>query len=266
MLRDLLVIGSILCASRAALWCVCQIDRRAGGGAELARKMLHVAMGLILCPLPWLFDRPGPVAALCGVYVALLVARRFLVALDNHVGAVIDGVGRKSLGEFLFPISVALLFWLARGDRVAYLAPMLILTLADAAAAVIGRRYGLCRYATPGGRKSVEGSMAFAIVAFATTHLTLLLLADAGRVESVLIATTVALMLAVVEAMSSGGWDNLLVPAGAFVLVKCLAGMAAGPLVFLAAGSVAAVLVMAVVYAFVAGHLENRAGSKLERV
>jgi phytol kinase len=251
MLRDLLVIGSILCASRAALWCVCQADRRAGGGAELSRKMLHVAMGLILCPLPWLFDRPGPVGILCAVYVGLLVARRYLVALDNHVGAVIDGVGRKSLGEFLFPISVAILFWLARGDRVAYLAPMLILTLADAAAAVIGRRYGLCRYATPGGCKSVEGSMAFAMIAFATTHLSLLLLGDVGRVESVLIAMTVALTMAVVEALASGGWDNLLVPAGAFALLKVLTGMAAGSLVLVAAGACGVVLGLALIYALV---------------
>src|SRR5258706_11781469 len=115
--RDCLLILVILFASRAALWLVCWFDRRGTGAAELSRKLLHVAMGLILCPLPWLFDRPAPVLALCGVYVALLGARRFLAALDNHVGAVIDGVGRRSVGEFLFPVAVAAVFTLAGGDR-----------------------------------------------------------------------------------------------------------------------------------------------------
>jgi phytol kinase len=240
MLRDLLVIVCILCASRAALWLVCWFDRRGAGAAELSRKLLHVAMGLILCPLPWLFEHPAPVILLCGVYVALLVARRFLTALDNHVGGVIDGVGRRSVGEFLFPISVAIVFVLARGDRVAYLASMLVLTLADATAAVVGRRYGMCRYATPGGCKSLEGSLAFAAVAFASTHLTLLLAGNTGRVESVLLALVVALVLTVVEAFVTGGWDNLLVPVGAWGMLKLLAGL----------GAAVAVLALVVMYTF----------------
>jgi phytol kinase len=250
MLRDLLVIVCILCASRAALWLVCWFDRRGAGAAELSRKLLHVAMGLILCPLPWLFEHPAPVILLCGVYVALLVARRFLTALDNHVGGVIDGVGRRSVGEFLFPISVAIVFVLARGDRVAYLASMLVLTLADATAAVVGRRYGMCRYATPGGCKSLEGSLAFAAVAFASTHLTLLLAGNTGRVESVLLALVVALVLTVVEAFVTGGWDNLLVPVGAWGMLKLLAGLGAGALSLLVTGAAVAVLALVVMYTF----------------
>lgn len=250
MLRDLLVIGCILCTSRAALWLVCWFDRRGAGAAELSRKLLHVAMGLILCPLPWLFDRPAPVILLCAVYLGLLVARRFLVALDNHVGGVIDGVGRRSVGEFLFPISVAVVFALARGDHVAYLAPILVLTLADAAAAVVGRRYGMCRYATPGGCKSLEGSLAFAVVAFASMHLTLLLAGNTGRMESVLLALVVALVLTVVEALVTGGWDNLLVPVGAWGMLRLLAGLGAGSLSLLVTGAAVAVLALVVMYAF----------------
>ncbi|MDB5323402.1 MAG: phosphatidate cytidylyltransferase [Phycisphaerales bacterium] len=247
--RDCLIIIGILCASRVALWLVCWFDRRGAGAAELSRKLLHVAMGLILCPLPWLFDRTAPVLALCGVYVALLIARRFLAALDNHVGGVIDGVGRRSVGEFLFPISVAIVFALARGDSVAYLAPILVLTLADAAAAVVGRRYGMCRYATPGGCKSLEGSLAFTAVAFASTHLTLLLAGNTGRVESVLLALVVALVLTVIEAFVTGGWDNLLVPLGAWGMLKLLAGLGVGSLSLLAGGAIAAVLALTAMYA-----------------
>jgi phytol kinase len=179
-----------------------------------------------------------------------LIARRFLAALDNHVGGVIDGVGRRSVGEFLFPISVAVVFTLSRGDRVGYLAPILVLTLADAAAAVVGRRYGMCRYATPGGCKSLEGSLAFAAVAFASTHLTLLLAGNTGRVESVLLALVVALVLTLVEALVTGGWDNLLVPLGAWGMLKLLAESGAGSLSLLLAGAVVAVLALVATYTF----------------
>jgi phytol kinase len=243
--HDCLLIVCILFASRAALALVCWFDRRGAGAAELSRKLLHVAMGLILCPLPWLFgDRPWPVIVLCGIYVALLIARRFLAALDNHVGGVIDGVGRRSVGEFLFPISIALVFTLAGGDRVNYLAPILVLTLADAAAAVIGRRYGMWPYAAPGGQKSLEGSLAFAIVAFASMHLTLLLLGSGGRIESVLVAIIAAMALTIVEAVVTGGWDNLLVPVGAWLLLKMLGGLETPTLAIIAGGTVAGVLAL----------------------
>ena len=236
MWRDLAMIGCLLCLSRAALWAVCWFDRRGAAQAEVSRKLLHVAMGLILCPLPWLFDRTWPVVALSGVYVGLLTARRFLVALDNHVAPVIDGVGRRSVGEFLFPIAVAVVFLLAGEDRVAYLAPILVLTLADAAAAVVGRRYGTVRFITPGGRKSLEGSGAFAVVAFACVHLTFLLLGSAGRVETVLLALVIAILLTAVEAVVTGGWDNLLVPVGACLMIKGLSGASAGTLALLLGG------------------------------
>jgi hypothetical protein len=82
----------MLIASRAAMWVVCRLDGCAG--PEVSRKLLHVAMGVILCPLPWLFDSAGPVVALCAVYVVLLAGRRYLVALENHVSGVLDGEGR----------------------------------------------------------------------------------------------------------------------------------------------------------------------------
>jgi phytol kinase len=250
MLRDLAIVGCILCASRVVLWVINRFDRRAGG-AEFSRKMLHVAMGLLLCPLPWLFDRFWPVGLLCLTYVALLIARRYLAALDNHVAGVIDGVGRKSVGEFLFPITVALLFALAGSDRVAYLAPMLILTFSDAAAAVIGRRYGMCPYPAPGGCKSIEGSLAFAITAFALAHLSLLFMGSTGRLESVLLAIVIALTLTVVEAFVTGGWDNLLVPVGGWALLKTFTHSSSATLALLAAGAMMGVLALIVLYSLV---------------
>jgi phytol kinase len=245
-MRDVLMVVVFLVASRGVLWVVCRLEGCAT--PEVSRKFLHVAMGAILCPLPWVFHSPWPVVGLCGIYVGLLAARRYLVALDNHVSGILDGVGRRSLGEFLFPVSVGVVFAAARGDRVAYLVPMLVLTFADAAAAVVGRRYGTLRYPTPGGCKSLEGSLAFAVVTFAATHLCLLLMSDAARWESVLVAAVIALALTLVEAFATGGWDNFLVPVGALVMLKALAGSGVPPLAVLAGIGGVAVLGLGVAY------------------
>ena len=245
-MRDLLVILGVLTASRVALWGVCRFERCST--AEMSRKLLHVSMGAILCPLPWVFESALPVVALCAIYVGLLIARRFLAALDNHVSGVLDGVGRKSLGEFLFPITVGAVFVLAGGDRAAYLIPLLVLTFADAAAALVGRRYGTLRYPTPGGCKSLEGSLAFAVVTFAAVHLSLLLLSGVPPWESVLVAVVIALVLAVVEAFATGGWDNFLVPVGALVLLKVLGGTAVPPLAMMAGMAAVAAAGLVVLY------------------
>src|SRR3954454_21877937 len=99
-MMEIAYIVVILLASRAVLWLVCLISNRARIEPETRRKLLHVGLGLVLGALPWVFDRPWPVLALCAVYVGLLAARPFVAALDCRVTAVIYGVGRRSIGEF----------------------------------------------------------------------------------------------------------------------------------------------------------------------
>ena len=70
------------------------------------------------------------------------------------------------MGSFTFPSQSAILFALARGDKLLYSIPILVLTFADAVAAVLGERYGTVAYEGIGGTKSLEGSVAFFTVAF----------------------------------------------------------------------------------------------------
>ena len=222
-MRDTLLILALLLASRLALYLVALGRHRCGLSPESTRKLLHVALGLLLCPLPWLFSHIWPVAALCTLYTSLLPARHISPWLDRHIAHVIFGVGRKSIGDLLFPLAVLLLFTFSRHDPPAYLAAMLTLTLADAAAAVVGQRYAQFPYTTPAGAsKSLEGSTAFAAVTFAATHLALLLSSNVGRLESVLIALALAAVLTIIEALSSAGLDNLLVPLATLLLLRWL--------------------------------------------
>jgi phytol kinase len=244
-MTDALLILCILLASRLSLSLVILARRRYSLAPESTRKLLHVALGLLLCPLPWLFTDIWPVAVLCALYASLLLARHISPWLDRHIAHVIFGVTRKSIGDLLFPLAVVLLFAFSRHDPPAYLAAMLTLTLADAAAAVVGARYAQFPYTTPAGAtKSLEGSTAFAAVTFAATHLSLLLSTNTGRLESVLIALTLAAALTVIEALSSAGLDNLLVPLATLLLLRWLRPLPANHLALVAALSAATTMLL----------------------
>ncbi len=197
---------------------------------ELVRKLLHIGMGLVTLSLPWLFATAWPVLLLTVAFTLFLTSLRLSRRLQQLLGGVIDGVARQSIGEIYFPVAVGSLFLLSGGDPLLYSTPLLILALADAAAALIGKRYGRLRYATVDGEKSIEGSVAFLIVAFLCVQIMVNALADRGHAESLVIAATAALILTLVEAIAWRGLDNLLVPLAAFLLLKIFLGMDAAAL------------------------------------
>lgn len=195
-------------------------QRRFAPHPERVRKLLHVLMGLVTLSFPWFFDSPGPVLTLAALVVVGLFGVRRKTELKAGIGAVMHSVERDSFGELYFPIAVALLFVLSKGDPILFGIPILILTLADALAALIGIRYGQVRYTTGEGEKSAEGSVAFFVVAFLSVHIPLLLFTDTGRAETLLIALILGVLLALFEAVAWRGLDNLFIPLGAFVLLK----------------------------------------------
>ncbi|HEY5792124.1 MAG TPA: hypothetical protein VIS74_02425 [Chthoniobacterales bacterium] len=207
-----------------------QWAQKRGLPPELSRKSVHIGMGLICAAFPWIFSNVWPVGLLSILAVSLLGGIRLLPALREKYGAVLGGVKRTSLGEIYFPIAIALTFWLAEGDRLLFVIPVLILTFADAVGALVGIRYGLSRYRTDEGQKSAEGSLAFFTVAFLTAHIPLLLFTTIGRSETLLIALTLGFLVMLLEAISWRGLDNFIIPLGAFFILKLYAGMTAADL------------------------------------
>jgi phytol kinase len=202
---------------------------------ELMRKLLHVGMGLVAISFPWLFDDSAwPILVLGALSIAGMVALRMVKGLQRSVGTIVSGVGRVSLGEIFFPLAIALqwLLYLHEKDGelanyrvLLYCIPLLLLTLADAAAALVGVNYGKLRYDTSDGVKSTEGSLAFLLCAFVCVHIPLLLGSDTGRAESVFIAVLLALVATMFEAISWGGLDNLLLPLVGHLLLKIYLGL-----------------------------------------
>ncbi|SEO48045.1 hypothetical protein [Aquisalimonas asiatica] len=214
-----LAITGVLAALTAlglGLW-LCQ--RRFALHPELVRKLFHVGAGGICMTLPWVFTEAWPVLTLTGAALAGLVGVRILAAYGQGPGSILHDISRRSVGEIAFPVAVAVLFLLTADTPLLYVIPLLVLTLADAAAALAGLRYGTVRYTTSEGRKSLEGSAAFFLVTFLSVHVPLLLFSDVGRPESLLLGLVLALLVMLLEAIAWRGMDNIYIPLGCYLLL-----------------------------------------------
>lgn len=177
---------------------------------EHVRKLFHVLAGAVALGLPWLFATVWPVTLLC-LFVALaLLVVRCSPTLRDGVGSTIHAIERRSFGDVCFPLGVGAAFILTSGDRVQFAVPVLALTLADPAAAIVGVRYGRHSFRVAGDDKTVEGSAAFFVVAVACTVVTSVVLGS-GLV-SLGALVVFALSLTVVEAAAPRGLDNALIP------------------------------------------------------
>jgi len=114
---------------------------------ELARKSVHVGMGIICMTFPWLFDSVLAVQILAAIAIATLLLVR-VTQLKKSLGAALFSVKRISIGELLFPLAVAWLFTMASGQPTLYCISLLLLTLADTASALAGSKIGKNTYQT----------------------------------------------------------------------------------------------------------------------
>lgn len=211
-------------------------QRRRPVHPEVLRKSMHIGMGLVALTFPWVFRQSWPVATLSAGFLVLLLGLKTNARLARFWDGVVGRGHRVSFGDLYFPISVGLLFHFSGGDPILYGIPMLLLTLADSASALIGERYGQRPYSTDEGYKTVEGSLAFFLVAFLSTHVPLLLLTTTGREQCLLIGLTLGLLATLLESVGWRGMDNLLVPLGSFVLLKSYLRLETGELLLLFTG------------------------------
>ncbi len=216
LLHDLLgmaalggVFGGLLAFAEA--W-----KRRTDAPPERTRKFVHFFGGLACLPFPWLFRSAWTVLAMAlALFLVIALGRRLRLLRSLH------GVARHTRGSEYYPLSIFLLFVLTRHAPWFYVCSVLVLAVADAFAALIGSRYGRVRYEVEDEQKSVEGSLAFGVIAFLAIHLPLLLMTDLPRPTCVLSALLVAALVTGFEAVSLSGTDNLFVPLGvAVVLAK----------------------------------------------
>jgi phytol kinase len=197
---------------------------------EWVRKLFHIGGGILGLALPWVFDDIVPVLLLGALVGLLFFLMRVVPALRENLGQVLLGIRRKTVGDFCFVASFALLFWLARGDKLLYSIPILLVALADALAALIGQTYGKFPLHMHGDRKTIEGAFTFLLIAFLCIHVPVLLSGKTGRVESLLIAVDIGFMVMLAEAAAWWGLDNLLIPILGYMALKSMLAMDAAAL------------------------------------
>lgn len=191
-----------------------------GPHPELVRKLFHLGGGMLALPLPWLFSSPGPVIVLAGFALVILGMLRAVPFLRRGPGQVLAAVERNTVGEFCFILSLVVLFVVAHETPLLYGVPLLVLALADAFAALVGRDYGKHFYSVKGGTKSIEGSLAFFVAAFLCVHVPVLLFTETPRLETLLIGINIGLMVMMAEAAAWWGLDNLIIPLFSYVLLR----------------------------------------------
>lgn len=219
-LRDALAMAAVLACAVGILLVLRLYRKWAGADGEWIRKLAHIGTGLLSIALPWIFSGTVPIFVICAASVALLLAMRYMPSVKKQLSGVLHDVSRQSWGELYFPLSVALLAQLAHGDKLLYAVPLVVLTLADAVAALAGAEYGKHGYAATGATKSIEGSVAFLCAAFFSVNVALVVFTEVGRIETLLISLDIALIVMLLEAIAWRGLDNIFIPLGVFILLK----------------------------------------------
>jgi dolichol kinase len=213
-----LIRALLMAAGCLAAFALAEGMRRWGAPTEVSRKAVHVASGLAAATFPWLFAHSLTVWLIgIGFTLFLAAARRGGWLPGLH------GVRRTSLGDFAIIVAVCLAFSVPAWRSAYYSAGILVLTVADSTAAVLGSALGSRRYAASTSARSVEGSAIFGLTAFVTLLAALKALTPLPWENCLALAALVALPLTAIEVLSAWGLDNLVIPLAASALLALLA-------------------------------------------
>ena len=210
-----LISAALVGAGFLLIFGLAEIWRSLGNpSAELSRKSVHFAGGLLVLAFPWIFANRWTVIGLVSVFA-------FLIWGTERVGLLksVHGVARKTEGGLFYPLAVALLFVLAYDNPAFYVVAALTLIVSDAAAAVLGTAYGTTKYSVEEDQRSLEGAMSFLVITFLVVHLPLLLMTEIDRGVSAILAVLISLIVTLLEGVSLRGSDNFIVPMATFYLL-----------------------------------------------
>lgn len=172
------------------------LSRNFGIRNEYARKTVHVLGSLAAVSLLLVLNLTG-IAIMGALFSMVLLAirrRRLMKSLYQ--------ISRTSYGEIFFPLGILAAALLAPTESV-YIAGILVVGFADTAASIIGQHYGTTKLPLYHSRKSLQGSLAFWLVALPICL---------WGFDSAGLAVLAALAATAAEALSFKGADNLTVP------------------------------------------------------
>jgi phytol kinase len=185
----------------------------------VSRKIIHIGIGTWILPTVLLFHSRWLAAAPPALFTllnALSLRFRWTKSMDAEAGS--------NAGTVWFPFSFTVLIlglWGVEGGKAAACAGLLALAWGDAAAAVIGQRWGRHRYRTGDGWRSLEGSAAmlvFSSLAIVAAGASIASMTGAHPYGLTRVAAG-AVAATLLEAAGRRGSDNFLVPVGTALLL-----------------------------------------------
>ncbi len=182
---------------------------------EYGRKAIHISIGVLIAAQPIFMTRTGIAVFNSLFFIGIILASGVFKFFEAY-----EDVQRWTIGQFLYPLSLLLLVFMYSDMRV-YSFAALIMALADGLAAVFGKKFGKRRYYIPGGYKTFVGSAAFFGVTLALIS-TFVILESSITPYTVAVILIGSLVLTIVEAVVSAGFDNLAVPFFAAILLQSL--------------------------------------------
>jgi phytol kinase len=190
-----------------------------GYSTDFTRKFIHVAVGMWSVGTVLLFER---------WHMAVIPPLSFIlinyISYRQETFKAMESGEKGNLGTVYFPFSFSVVLFLLWDRPHLLVASLMPMTWGDAMAAVLGARYGRCRYTLWGSTRSLEGSVSMFFFAFLATFLALWLFPPLGPGASLLYASVVAAVAALVEAATPWHLDNLTVPLASTVALYLLAG------------------------------------------
>ncbi|MBC8174588.1 MAG: DUF92 domain-containing protein [Candidatus Marinimicrobia bacterium] len=195
------------------------------GISELARKKLnfsvittrtfvHIIVGLFTLLCPFLFVSKYPPLVLAVIFVIF----NFAIVTFKKLPS-LHATEQKSYGTVYFPLAflILVLFWWER--PLTFEIALLLLTFADPAAAIAGRRSRSPEYYTVWKeKKSIQGSIMFYVISILSIGCGTIYLRQLAGLDSVNITIFIPMLIIVsglatiAESVSSAGSDNLTVP------------------------------------------------------
>lgn len=181
---------------------------------EDARKTYHIVHALIVGAAPFLISYNALIVLELLLLAVMIFVRRFKLFTWLYQ------VGRLSWGEYFGAIGVVLIALLTPNKWV-FLAAMLHLGIADAAAALIGKRYGKNHQFTVFGQiKSLPGSAAF--FASSLVIMTLVIITSQTGGGNVFFMLLLPPLITLAEVVSPFGTDNFVIPVAVVLLLNSL--------------------------------------------
>nr|WP_297706404.1 phosphatidate cytidylyltransferase [uncultured Butyrivibrio sp.] len=190
---------------------------------ELLRKSFHILVTAFMIAWFYFYDDWKKIVLTVFAVMVLLYP---LLYLASYIPGVSQFVNARKKGEYsksfaavmIMYIIVATVCWGFLGQRHLGIACILAWGPGDAAAALIGQRFGKHKIGRR-KRKSLEGSLAMFVFSFISVLVVLFIYGRYGVVATVIVALMTALASTITELLVENGFDTFYCPVAAMVVI-----------------------------------------------